>query len=136
MMFFFSKEIEITKEVETEDGKKEKIKETKVVKDGFNLNKVLRVYNDPMDGRFIVVLDDGHEQAQEMQYPKLNAKGMPTGGVEMKRVRDWYISQIELEGEDIERFISVSEYKTKDSDFYKNASINDLIGKETVTTTF
>lgn len=62
----------------------------------FNIHYVIRAAEiEP--GQVLVVLDDGHEEAQEKQVME---KGKPV----IKRERTWVLSQILLVGEDIERF--------------------------------
>jgi hypothetical protein len=101
----------VTRKVKVEDaieGPSEK-EVTDIYWDCFNIDKVIRGHWAAPD-QFIVLLDDGHEQADDVQKPKFNAKGQITG-VEMKRERAWYVSQVPLVKEDVERFREVTEKK-------------------------
>lgn len=75
--------------------------------DCFNVDKVIRGHWTSED-QFTVMLDDGHEQAEDVQKPKYNPKGQIVG-VEVKRERGWYMSQIVLDKEDAERFKRIVE---------------------------
>jgi hypothetical protein len=75
--------------------------------DCFNIDKVIRGHWSSPD-QFVVMLDDGHEQADDVEKPKLNAKRQIVG-VDIKRERAWFVSQIPLIKEDVERFRLVSE---------------------------
>lgn len=75
--------------------------------DCFNLANVVRGQWQTPD-LFLVLLDDGHEQADDVEKPKLNAKRQIVG-IDVKRERAWFVSQIALVKEDVERFRKVSE---------------------------
>lgn len=74
--------------------------------DSFNINYVLRTFHGPKG--FVVMLTDGHEAADDVRVPKMNKKG-EVDGIEIKRQRDWYVSEIPLLKEDMERFKRISE---------------------------
>jgi hypothetical protein len=100
-LFYYRREI--TRKIKVEDaidGNSEKeVKET--YWDCFNVNKVVRGHWTKED-EFTVYLDDGHEQAEDIEKPKLNSKGQVTG-VEVRRERGWYMSQVIIDKEDAER---------------------------------
>ncbi len=74
-----------------------------LVKDSFNIEKVVRTITMD-DGRTLVLLDDLHERAQEV--PEINKKTGKTMG--MKRERNTFQSEIYLNKEDGERFLSLT----------------------------
>lgn len=80
---------------------------TETLWDCFNIDKVIRGHWTAPD-QFVIMLDDGHEQADDVQKPKFNAKHQVVG-VEMKRERAWFVSQIPLIKEDVERFRKLTE---------------------------
>lgn len=102
MLFYYKREVKDSVPVENpvEGEPKYKIV-TSYVEDCFNVNKVIRGHWVSKD-TFTVMLDDGHEQADDVEKPKLNAKKQVVG-VEVKRERAWYMSQINLDREDAER---------------------------------
>jgi hypothetical protein len=51
------------------------------------------------DGALLILLDDLHERARDVQAPNIK-----TNKLEVKRVRETFQSEIYLEGEDITRF--------------------------------
>ena len=61
------------------------------------------------DGSLILLLNDGHEQSQDQRVPILAKDGHTPKGYEIKRVRDWYYSQVILVKEDAERFRAIYE---------------------------
>lgn len=63
------------------------------VEDAFNTDYIIRVYCVSED-KTLVLLDDGHEQADYFEYPKPNGKG-----TELKRERRWVQSEITLNEE-------------------------------------
>lgn len=110
-LFFYPREIEFMRNVENPaEGapKQEVVKKT--IWECFNINKVIRgVYTQP--DVFTVLLDDGHEETQLVKKPLLDNKDNPLKNkdgtirtVEVKE-RSWYISQIELTGEALTRFM-------------------------------
>lgn len=75
--------------------------EDTVLYDCMNLDCVVRGV---MNGKSLVVLlNDGHEQAEDVTKPVFK-NGKPVG-TESKRERAWYHSQAILEGEDVVRFV-------------------------------
>lgn len=66
--------------------------------DSFNLNCVVRSY-EAEKGKLFVLLNDGHEESREV--PDYSNQGKQKG---VKRERQWIVSQILLEGNDVERF--------------------------------
>lgn len=107
-LFWYQKEVK--RKVKVEDPQEGEPAEKEVVDiywDCFNLNSVVRGQWQTPD-LFLVLLDDGHEQADDVEKPKLNAKRQITG-IEIKRERAWFVSQITLVKEDVERFRKVSE---------------------------
>lgn len=95
MMFFYQQK----RKTKTEEGGEE-IQEY-FVEDCFNTEHVLRgMWHGPDE--FVVYLNDGHEQTENKQMPKFKNNKMV--GVEVVRVRDWYVSMITLNKEDAERF--------------------------------
>jgi|ERR1044072_1665075 hypothetical protein len=102
MLFYYKREVKETVPVENPaEGEPKYTVVTNYVEDCFNVNKVIRGHWVSKD-TFTVMLDDGHEQADEVEKPKLNAKRQVVG-VEVKRERGWYMSQINLDKEDAER---------------------------------
>jgi hypothetical protein len=70
----------------------------KTYTESFNLNKVVRSVQ-MEDGALLILLDDLHERARDVQAPNIK-----TNKLEVKRVRETFQSEIYLEGEDITRF--------------------------------
>jgi len=70
-----------------------------VFTDSFNINKVIRTVQTEEDN-LLVLLDDIHERV--MESPNINLKTNKIIGVTRKR--DVYQSEINLTGEDIKRF--------------------------------
>lgn len=106
-LFYYRREI--TKKVKVEnpaEGEPTKKEVTETYWDCFNINKVVRGHWTKED-EFTVYLDDGHEQAEDVQKPVFK-NGKPDG-IEIKRERSWYISQIPMCREDALRFRAVSE---------------------------
>lgn len=102
-LFWYRREITTKEKVEnpTEGGPTER-EVTETYWDCFNISKVVRGHWTKKD-EFTVYLDDGHEQADDVQKPKFNAKGQITG-VEVKRERAWYMSQVPMCKQDALRF--------------------------------
>lgn len=73
----------------------------KVFLDSFNINSVVRSYQVD-DNQVYVMLNDGHEESREV--PDYSNSGKEKG---VKRERQWILSQILIEGEDIARFRKV-----------------------------
>lgn len=108
MLFYYKREVKNTVPVENPVEGEPKFKVvTSFVEDCFNVNKVIRGHW-VSENTFTVMLDDGHEQADDVEKPKLNAKKQVVG-VEVKRERGWYMSQINLDKEDAERFKRITE---------------------------
>lgn len=103
MLFYYKREVKDVVPVENpaEGEPKQKVV-TSFVLDCFNVNKVIRGHWVSKD-TFTVMLDDGHEQSDDVEKPKYNSKKQVVG-VEVKRERGWYMSQINLDREDAERF--------------------------------
>ena len=94
--FFYSRKITIPST--TKDGESE----TKLVKDSFNVNKVIRTIT--MDnGDLLLLLDDLHQRKQEV--PIRNKKGAITG---MKNEVNAFQSELTLLKEDVERFYQLT----------------------------
>ena len=74
-----------------------------VFRDSFNVNKVIRTVAIE-DGRVMVLLDDLHERSQDV--PDMDAKTNKIKGY--KRQRNTFQSEIYLEGEDVERFYTLT----------------------------
>ncbi len=70
------------------------------VQDSFNTDLVVRSIGS-RNGKRLVILNDGFEKTEEMQY-KTKA-----GKVETKRERHYFRSEIELSPEDSVRFIDI-----------------------------
>jgi hypothetical protein len=107
-LFFYQREVKVpieTGEVD-EKGNPVKATEIQIVWDFFNLNCLIRGHWTSKD-IFTVMLNDGHEQADDVQKPIF--KNGKVTGVETKRERAWFMSQIELNKEDAERLRSVTE---------------------------
>src|ERR1051326_6784363 len=101
---FFYKRITKQNVKEKDEEGKEIVKEVeKSHWDCFNINKVVRGLW-KTDDTFSILLDDGHEQSQDQRVPILAKDGHTAKGYEVKRVRDWYFSQIDLMKDDAERF--------------------------------
>lgn len=111
-LFFYQREVKRkVPGVPAEDGTTPP--DTEVVEvywDCFNVNKVIRGHWTAED-EFTVMLDDGHEQADDAQKPKFDRNGRMTG-YEIKRERAWYMSQIPLKKEDALRFREIFESLT------------------------
>lgn len=96
MQFFYSsKEPIAPKEGETEVS-------FHTFKHSFNTDCVIRTV-EYSPGRISVLLNDGHEEAQERAVEKRNGTGKVTG-TEVKRERVWLVSQIQLTEEDTQRY--------------------------------
>lgn len=106
-LFFYQREVKRkVKGIPDEEGRTPP--DTEVVEtywDCFNIDKVVRGHWTSAD-EFTIMLDDGHEQADDVQKPIF--KGGKMTGVETKRERAWYMSQIPLNKEDAERFRNVA----------------------------
>lgn len=74
----------------------------KTFEDSFSLECVVRTVATET-GR-VVLLNDGHEQSQEV--PDIDVKTNKVRGT--KRERAWYVSEIHLDQEDSERFINLT----------------------------
>lgn len=66
--------------------------------DSFNVECVLRSY-EYEKGKLYVLLNDGHEESREQ--PTYSNTGKEKG---VERKRQWVVSEIYLEGEDVDRF--------------------------------
>jgi len=97
---------------------------TKVVEEDypecFSLSSVIRaVWMD--EKTLAVLLNDGHEQAEEVQRPVVDKKTGKIVGQELKRERNWVYSQINLTGDDIKRFREITDFsvttKKEDKEF-------------------
>jgi hypothetical protein len=106
-LFWYKRKITTKKEVEEEvEGELKKVSKdiTTIYWDFFNIDCVVRgLWKD--DKTFSVLLNDGHEQAEDRQKPVFNAKG-GIRSYETKRERDWFYSQIDLDKEDAQRLWS------------------------------
>lgn len=101
-LFYYRREVKRKEKIEaTEDqlaGERDIIDE---YWDCFNPDCVIRAFWKDKD-TFVILLNDGHEQAEDRQKP-LFKNGKPAG-YEVKRERDWFYSQIVLSVTDAERF--------------------------------
>lgn len=105
-LFFYKREVKKKVPVENpEEGQPKFTEVVEVVEDCFNVDKVVRGHW-TSENEFTVMLDDGHEQADDVQKPVF--KNGKISGVENKRERAWFMSQIGLNREDAERFKSVT----------------------------
>ena len=78
-----------------------------VMTDSFNINSVVRTLEyEP--GKLVVMLNDGHEEARTV--PVYSRTNKETGE---KRERQWVVSEIYLDGEDVDRFRQVFGYTPK-----------------------
>lgn len=108
MLFYYKRETkrEVLLEEKNEDGTPKKDVITEVLWDCINTDKIVRgVWTTPI--QFMLMLDDGHEQAEDLEKPKYNAKRQVVG-VEVKRERAWYVTQVTLDKEDAERLREIS----------------------------
>ena len=109
MLFYYKRQIKRRVPVDNPlEGEPVETYVTETYWDCFNVNKVIRGHWTSPDS-FTVMLDDGHEQADDIEKPKLNAKKQVVG-VEMKRERAWCMSQIVLDKEDAERLKMAAEW--------------------------
>jgi len=91
------KKLEGNREVEVEEVVPGKFETEKVtVKDNFNISKVIRSHT-VKPGHVVVLLDDGHEEAQDIPVQKGR-------NIEMTRQRNWVQSEISLKGDDVTRY--------------------------------
>lgn len=92
---------------------KRKVKDEEVIDiywDCFNVDCVVRgLWRDK--NTFLVLLNDGHEQAEDRQKP-LFKNGKPAG-YEIKRERDWFYSQVELDPVQAARFMEATDMEGK-----------------------
>lgn len=101
MSLFWYKRKELSKKSEKDSEGKDVVKEiVTIFWDCLNTDCIVRGLwkNDKV---FAVLMNDGHEQAEDRQKPVFK-NGKPAG-YEVKRERDWFYSQIELDAEDTER---------------------------------
>lgn len=66
--------------------------------DSFNIDSVVRTF-EYEKGKIYVLLNDGHEESREA--PTYSNSGRQTGS---ERRRQWVVSEIYLEGDDVVRF--------------------------------
>jgi hypothetical protein len=90
--FFYTR----TEKAKTPDG------EDKHFTDSFDMNLVIRTYDD--GDKLIVLLNDGHEEAEEVPLMEKGIPVMKGGKMVTKRERQWKQSHIFLTGNDIEAF--------------------------------
>lgn len=113
-LFFYKREVTVKEKnpeynPEAQDPKvPEFIDKLQVVEDCFNLNCVIRGHWKNLE-TFTVMLNDGHEQADDVQKPTF--KNGKFNGMEIKRERAWYMSQIDLSREDFERLRVATELR-------------------------
>lgn len=93
-MFYYKRKVSVG--AKDEEGKD--ITKVIEVEDCFNLANAIRGHWASSE-LFLVMLNDGHEES----------KVVGTKGLEKIRERNWYISQIELYGDDIARFRKATE---------------------------
>lgn len=104
MLFYYDQE----RTFETKDDNGAVVStETVTLKECFNLNKVIRAYWDSKE-KFVVILDDGHEQAENKPVPIFDGKGK-VKGAKMERVREWYCSMISLNQKDAKEFQAMTD---------------------------
>lgn len=76
--------------------------ETEVVlRHKFNTDHVVQSY-EVQPGVMVVLMDDGHEEAEDVEKVVAVKNGQPK--TEIKRERIWKVSQVILEGEDADRW--------------------------------
>lgn len=103
MLFFYNQ----TRKFKSKDEEGKETETEHVVRDCFNINKVVRAYWSNPE-QFTVVLDDGHEQAENKQLPIFDNKGN-IKSVKIERVREWYCSMINLDKDDADAFMKAYE---------------------------
>lgn len=111
-MLFYYDQVR-TFEKKKEDGTSEPVVLSR--KECFNISKVIRAYWDSEE-KFVVILDDGHEQAENKTVPVFDSKGK-IKSAKVERVREWYCSMISLtpkEAEEFEKITSVNHDYTID----------------------
>lgn len=115
-LFFYRREVTRKVKVENpEEGEPKEKEVTEIYWDCFNINKVVRGHwTGPEE--FTVLLDDGHEQADDAQKPKFDKNGRVVG-VEVKRERAWYVSQIPLTKQDALRFRAITEGRDRNGNY-------------------
>lgn len=91
------------RQVKTKDEEKKEV--LVQVWDCLNIKKIVRGHW-ANETTFVVMMDDGHEQADDVQK-QVTKHGKPTGEVKIERQRSWFISQIELCYDDAERLARV-----------------------------
>src|SRR5690242_3167019 len=72
------------------------------LKDGFNLNNILRVVGID-ENKAIVVLNDGHEEVKRVQALINPAKPPVKNNIKEIKEAQWMVSEIPLSGEDLQR---------------------------------
>lgn len=101
-MFFYKRTIKGKKGKEGEEDTPDE-----VVNDCINPEFVIMgVWH---EGKFVLLCNDGREQAQDMQKPKF--KGAKQIGWELKRERNWVNSEIPLDREDARRWRRIQEIR-------------------------
>jgi uncharacterized protein YutD len=102
MLFYYDQVRNFEKK--KEDGTSEPLVMT--VKECFNITKVIRAYWDSPE-KFVVILDDGHEQAENKTVPIFDNKGK-IKSAKVERVREWYCSMISLSPSEADEFQKIT----------------------------
>jgi len=99
-LFWYKRKVVTKGKGVNEEGKEVEKDITTVYWDCLNTECIVRgLWRDK--NIFSVLMNDGHEQAEDRQKP-IFKNGKPTG-YEVKRERDWFYSQIDLDIEDAQR---------------------------------
>lgn len=98
MQFFFKRIEKINVTAENPQG------EDKVYVDSFNTEMVV-ISTQIEDGKRVVRLNDGHMESRYDNYPVI--KGGKVSGMEFRKEAAYYVSQIVLEKDDAESFVSM-----------------------------
>ncbi len=92
------------KETRVDEATGQFVQETKIRRDSFNVESVLRSYM-ISDDHIIVILNDGHEESQVVDQTLINAKKPPTkDNIKTDKARVFVASEISLSGDDAKRF--------------------------------
>lgn len=99
-LFWYKRKVKGKVKEKDAEGKEVEVEKTTIFWDTLNTDFIIRGlwHNEKV---FMVLLNDGHEQAEDRQKP-LFKNGKPAG-YEVKRERGWFYSQIELDVEDAKR---------------------------------
>lgn len=98
MQFFFKRIEKVNITAENPQG------EEKIYIDSFNTDMVITT-TELEDGKRVVTLNDGHMESRYDNYPVI--KGGKVTGMELRKEAAYYITQIVLEKDDSESYISM-----------------------------